>query len=58
MKKFLTAILAAALALSLFSGCAGTKSEPTETTAPAATVDGTMDEAKAAILAAYTEVMG
>lgn len=44
MKKYLSVFLAAALALSLFSGCAGTKSEPTETTAPAATVDGTMEE--------------
>ena len=42
MKKYLSVFLAAALALSLFSGCAGTK--PTETTAPAATVDGTMEE--------------
>ena len=32
MKKVLTAILAAAMALSLLSGCAGSK--PTETTSP------------------------
>ena len=32
MKRVLTAILAAAMALSLLSGCAGSK--PTETTSP------------------------
>ena len=41
MKKVLTAILAAAMALSLLSGCAGSK--PTETTSPDK-VEGTMEE--------------
>ena len=41
MKRFLTAILAAAMALSLLSGCAGSK--PTETTSPDK-VEGTMEE--------------
>ena len=41
MKKVLTAILAAALALSLLSGCAGSK--PAETTSPDQ-VEGTMEE--------------
>ena len=41
MKKVLTAILAAALALSLFSGCAGAK--PAETTSPDQ-VEGTVEE--------------
>ena len=41
MKKVLTAILAAAMALSLLSGCAGSK--PTETTSPDQ-VEGTVEE--------------
>ena len=41
MKRFLTAILAAAMALSLLSGCAGSK--PTETTSPDQ-VEGTVEE--------------
>ena len=41
MKKVTTVILAAALALSLLSGCAGSK--PTETTSPDR-VEGTMEE--------------
>lgn len=41
MKRVLTAILAAALALSLLSGCAGSK--PTGTTSPDQ-VEGTMEE--------------
>ena len=41
MKKGITVILAAALALSLLSGCAGSK--PAETTSPDQ-VEGTMEE--------------
>lgn len=44
MKKYLSVFLAALMLLSTLAGCGGAKQEPTETTASAVSVEGTMEE--------------